>query len=61
MTKEEALNRLDERRKFFLDKGLFGRAEIMSEIKESIKDESENFDFDFIKNVGLHLEPKSYY
>lgn len=56
MTKKEALIHLDERRKFFLDKQLFGRAETMSEIKEAIKNKNENFNFDYVKTVGIYLE-----
>ena len=56
MTKKEALAHLNERRNFFLDKQLFGRAETMKELYELIekKDDSENFDS--IRTVGLYIE-----
>ena len=56
MTKKEALVHLNERRKFFLDKQLFGRAETMKELYELVEKKDESESFDSIKTAGIYLE-----
>lgn len=54
MTKEEAIEHLKERRSFFREKGLEGRAITMDKMLKHVENGTYR-DYDMIKSLGFYI------
>lgn len=57
MTKKEALNHLQEREQFFINKQIYDRAKRMRKLYDIVNKANYFINLELIKTVGIHIEP----
>lgn len=57
MNKKQAIDYLKERKEFFIENHLNGRAQTIENILKSLKEieEDNDIDFDYVETIGIHV------